>query len=278
MSQRPKTLTIVLNAAIFIILEVAALAILNRSSALHNTWFNRSSQRTQGAVFGFAESVRNYFALKTQNDSLAMENARLLAELARYREMEESVGEAESVVTMPDSRFRYIPATVVRMSRNTVHNHIILNKGLADGVVARSGIITERGVVGIVTAVDEHYAYGLTLMNGNLTVSAKVGNSSLTAPLYWDGLSNDGAWLGDIPPHHAVAPGDTVRTSGYSSIFPAGIPIGLTSSTRLLDGATVRVDVDLFQDFSGIHYVTIVENIDKLEIEALENAENVKGK
>ena len=107
-------------------------------------------------------------------------------------------------------------------------------------------------------------------------MSAKVGEAGLTAPMYWDGLTTDGAWLGDIPPHHAIEPGDTVRTSGYSSIFPANIAIGVTSGTHLVDGATVKVDVDLFQDFSNIHYVTIVENRDKAEIESLEATENAK--
>ena len=50
----------------------------------------------------------------------------------------------------------------------------------------------------------------------------------------------------------------------------------MTSGTHLVDGATVKVDVDLFQDFSNIHYVTIVENRDKAEIESLEATENAK--
>ena len=162
------------------------------------------------------------------------------------------------------------------MSRNSAHNYIILNKGSEDGVVPQSGIITERGVVGIISSVGKHYSYGLTLMNGNVTVSAKIGSSGINAPMRWDGLSSSGARLLDIAPHHSISPGDTVRTSGFSNIFPAGIPIGVSTGTNLVDGSTISVDVKLFQDFSNVHYVTIVENRDKAEIEALEKAEEIR--
>ena len=77
----------------------------------------------------------------------------------------------------------------------------------------------------------------------------------------------------DLPPHYAISPGDTVRTSGYSTIFPPGIPIGITGDTRLVDGSTRQVDVELFQDFSTVRYVTVVENLERTEITALEAVE-----
>ena len=273
MAQGRKTSAILLSAAIFILLEVAALAMLRSSSTLHDLALGRASRRVQAALWGGGETVRNHFRLQRQNDSLAMDNARLHEELQTYRLRDEQTREEAASVSGQGRQFRYIPATVVKMSRGTAHNYIILNKGSEDGVVAQSGIITERGVVGIISSVGKHYSYGLTLMNGNVTVSAKIGSSGINAPLRWDGLSSSGARLSDIPPHHNIAPGDTVRTSGFSSIFPADIPIGVSTGTRLVDGSTVSVDVELFQDFSNVHYVTIVENRDKAEIEALEKAE-----
>ena len=168
--------------------------------------------------------------------------------------------------------YRYTPATVVKMSRNRTHNYIILNKGSDDGIRPQSGIISDRGVVGVVQAVDRHYAYGLTLMNPGMSVGARVGRTDIVTPLSWDGFGSDRALLRNLPPHYDIAPGDTVRTSGYSSIFPPDIPIGITGESRLVDGSTRQVSVQLFQDFSTVRYVTVVENLERSEWMALEAA------
>jgi len=124
--------------------------------------------------------------------------------------------------------------------------------------------------VGVVQAVDKHYSYGLTLMNPQMSIGARIGGSELVAPLTWDGRHSGRALLSNLPPHFNVAPGDTVRTSGFSSIFPPDIPIGVTGGSRLVDGSTRQVDVELFQDFSRLRYVTVVENRDRAAIMALE--------
>ena len=245
---------------------------MSRSSTLQDIWFNRMSHRVMGALWGGTETIRNHFNLQKQNDQLREENFRLSEELRALKDAGEMLTEEAELVKGSGSRFTYIPATVVKLSKNSSHNYIILNKGSEDGVTPQCGIITGEGVVGVVSAVGKHYSYGLTLMNPNLSISSRVGDSGVTAPLVWDGLSSNGAKLSDIAPHLSIEPGDTVRTSGFSTIFPAGIPIGTTGKTSHVDGSTIQVDVTMFQDFSNIHYVTIVRNLDRSEIEELEAA------
>ena len=251
-----------LSAAIFILLEVAALAMLRSSSTMQDIAINRASLRTSAALWGAGERFRYHFRAEKLNEQLAERNAELELALREYQLQEAKLRD----------NYSFISATIVKMSRNGAHNFIILNKGSKDGVTPQCGIITGEGVVGVVSAVGKHYSYGLTLMNPNLSISSRVGDSGVTAPLVWDGLSSNGAKLSDIAPHLSIEPGDTVRTSGFSTIFPAGIPIGTTGKTSHVDGSTIQVDVTLFQDFSNIHYVTIVRNLDRSEIEELEAA------
>ena len=86
----------------------------------------------------------------------------------------------------------------------------------------------------------------------------------------WDGFSNSKAILSEIPHHVIFEKGDTVFTSGYSSIFPPDIPLGTTGEARIVNGATYDIEISLFEDFGALRYVTIVENIGKEEIEKLE--------
>ncbi|MCR4860405.1 MAG: rod shape-determining protein MreC [Bacteroidales bacterium] len=249
-------------------MEVAALALLHGSSTLQNIWINRASHRTMAFLWEHGETLRSHFRLEGINRELQAENARLQERLRYYEQQQTELGRPP----VRDSlTYRYTPATVIKMSRNRTHNYIILDKGSEDGIQPQSGIITERGVVGIVEAVDRHYAYGLTLMNPGMSIGARVGRTEIVAPLYWDGFSSGGAVVRNLPPHYDIAPGDTVRTSGYSSIFPPDVPIGVTGATRLVDGSTRQVDVSLFQDFSSVRYVIVVENLERNELMSLES-------
>ncbi len=272
MAQGRKTSSLLICAATFILMEVAALALLHGTSALQNIWINRASHRVMAMLWGSGETLRSHFRLERLNEELLAENARLQERLLAYERLEAGRGEQARAGTPPKSTYRYIPATVVKMSRNRTRNYIILDKGSEDGIRPQSAIISTRGVVGIVEAVDRHYSYGLTLMNPDMSVGARIGGTDVVAPLSWDGIHSDGAVVRNIPPHYAIEPGDTVRTSGYSTIFPPGIPIGTTGQTRLVDGSTRQVDVTLFQDFATVRYVTVVDNLERAEIMAVEAA------
>ena len=266
--QKPSSFLV--SAATFILLEVAALALLHSGSTLQNIWINRVSHRTMAFLWGSGETIRSQFQMDELNQELQAENARLQERLRAYERMEVEQEELDRMAARESEAYRYTPATVVKMSRNRTHNYIILNKGSEDGVHPQSGIISDLGVVGVVEAVDRHFSYGLTLMNPDMSIGARLGNSQLVAPLSWNGRSSGRAIMRDLPPHIDVAPGDTVRTSGFSTIFPPDIPIGITGGSRIVDGSTRQVDVDLFQDFSKLRYVTIVENLDRTVITALE--------
>ena len=103
-----------------------------------------------------------------------------------------------------------------------------------------------------------------------MSISARLGKKGAAGPLVWDGIHSNGAVLKEIPHHMEFSPGDTVYTSGYSSIFPPDIPLGITGDSRVVNGATYEIEVALFEDYSALRYVTIVENINKEEIRSLE--------
>lgn len=272
MPKNSKSFLPLITAAIFIAMEIAAVAMLKSSSALQDVWLNRASHRMIGRLWSGGETVRNHFSLAKQNDALVAENFELRERIRDYELAHEAAVEA-TLSTSGDRRFVYIPATVVKMSRNSMHNYIILNKGSEDGVTTHSGIITGKGVVGIISAVDKHYSYGLTLMNTSVSVSSRVGHSGMVSPLVWDGENTNRGMLKDIPLHYTIEPGDTVVTSGFSNIFPADIPVGITGETEIVYGSTSRTAVTLFQDFGALRYVTIVKNPARDEVSELERRE-----
>ena len=267
----------IFSAAVFILLEIASLSMLSHNSRLQKLWLSRVSHGFMAKTWGTTQAVSNYFSLKKQNDELALENERLRAIVRGYGQAALESDPAFQPELKGDG-FNYIPATIIKSSSNTQHNYLILDKGSDDGVRENSGIITSKGVIGIVDAVSKHYSFAISFLNKELNISARLDTSGAVGPLAWDGLTTDGAVLKEIPLQFKYTPGDTVYTSGYSAIFPPDIPLGIAGEAKVINGATNEIKVRLLQDHSALKYVTIIENTRLGEIEAIENRERKEGK
>lgn len=253
---------------VFIGLEAASLLMLSHNGTLQRTWLAGLSHSFMAKTWGATQSARDYFSLKKQNDALALENHQLQEAVRRFEHC--AIVSDNTSVPVVDDGFRYTPARIIKSSANSQHNYLILDKGAEDGIAANFGVVTSKGVVGIIDAVSRHYAYVLSFMNTEMSISARLGREGAVGPLVWDGLHSDSAILKEIPLQIKFSPGDTVFTSGYSSIFPADIPIGLTGTGKIINGATNEISVALFQSHKALKYVTIVENIRMKEIEEME--------
>ena len=265
-----KIVTLIFNAAIFIALEIAALGML-RSSKAQDFFVSKGAHAFMAKVWGSTQAVKYYFSLKQANEELAAQNFALNQELQAWMQYAEEATRDSLTRSFEDiAGFHYMSASIVKISRNKQHNYLILGQGSEDGVVPRSGIITPQGVIGIVDAVGKHYSYAISFMNTDFSLSARLGREGAVGPLVWDGKSSGSAILKEIPLQYRFEPGDTVYTSGFSSIFPADIPIGLTGSSRIVNGATYEINVSLLQNVGAARYVTLVNNVGRQEIESLE--------
>ncbi|MBQ6286304.1 MAG: rod shape-determining protein MreC [Bacteroidales bacterium] len=260
----------IFSLAVFILLEIASLLMLSNNSELQKLWLARISHGFMAKTWGTTQAIGNYFSLKGQNDELALENERLRAVVRGYEQASHDA-DPSSRPFDGDNGFHYIPATIVKSATNTQHNYLILDKGSDDGVVENSGVISPKGVIGIVDAVSKHYSFAISFLNKEVNISARLDTSGAVGPLAWDGKSTSGAVLKEIPLQFKYSPGDTVYTSGYSAIFPPDIPLGIAGEAKVINGATNEISVSLFQDHSALKYVTIIENTRIAEIEEIEN-------
>ena len=265
-----KIVVILFNTAIFIALEIAAFGML-RSSKAQDFFVSKEAHALMARLWGSTQAVKYYFSLARTNDELAAQNFALTQEVLAWRnaaEQEKRDSITRSIASIGE--FRYMSGTIVKISSNKQHNYLILGQGARDGVVPNSGIITDKGVIGIVDSVSEHYSFALSFMNTEFSLSARIGRDGAVGPLVWDGKSSSGAILKEIPLQYRFEPGDTVYTSGYSSLFPADIPLGVTGESRIVNGATYEIQVRLHQDMGAVRYVTLVNNDSRMEIDSLE--------
>jgi len=266
MRKRTSWLSTLANVAIFIVLEVAALQMVSHNAPLQRVWAVKGTHVVMAKLWGSSNNIRYYFSLRSANEKLAQENHALTKELLEAREMLRKVHvDTSRFAAQPG--FSALAAEVVRISHNGQHNYLILNKGFEDGVQEKSGVITRSGVVGIVDAVSAHHAFAFSFQNNDISISARLGLEGGSGLLVWDGISSGKGVLKEIPLQYKYQPGDTVYTSGHSLLFPPDIPLGIAGGSRVINGATNEIDVQLFQDFSAIRYVTVVHNNSFDEIE-----------
>lgn len=271
--QRRRTITgTLINTAVFILLEIAALGMLRHGDSLQDLFISRAAHGFLGYFWGVSENIADYASLRTENRHLAEEILRLTETITRLEEEAAAVAARDSAdyTTAWRGKYEFIPAEVIKNSVNKQHNYLIIGKGSDDGVRPQTGIITSRGVIGIVDAVSRHYSYAISFLNSDSSISARIGKDGAAGPMAWDGKGSGNALLREIPLQVKFEEGDTVYTSGFSTIFPPDIPIGRITGSRIVNGATFEIKVSLFQDFSSVRHVCLVRNRDLDEIMSLE--------
>ncbi len=216
--------------------------------------------------------------LRERNADLNRRNAELQSELLALRERIQLMAEQQCTDTMTlDSGmmpFRFVVANVINNSIARPFNYLTLNKGERDGVRPEMGVIDASGVVGIVSVVGPHSSRVISLLNPHFRLSCKLKRSDSFGSLVWDGRDPEVALLEELPRHTVYSPGDTVVTSGYSAVFPPGLPVGIVLDDDYNDHENFfTLKVKLLSDFTSLNNVQIVVSDISAELKSLEAGE-----
>lgn len=234
-----------------------------------------SAGRAVAGVYDMAANISDYFGLKEINDGLNRQNAELQSqvyelqlELQRYQQRYE---EDTMTVVEPLRKFDFRVARVINNSVSRPLNYITIDKGADDGIAPEMGVVDQNGVVGIVNIVSPHYSRVLSMLNPNFKLSCKVKGNDAFGSLVWDGKSPREALLEELPRHTIYNVGDTIITSGYSAVFPEGIPVGTVVATEhTVDDNFYTLRIRLLTDYSQLSNVRIITNHDIDEIKSIE--------
>lgn len=255
---------------LFFALEVTAFVIIYRFNNYQKASFVNYTTGVTSSFYTAVSNTREYFYLRSINDSLQVENARLHSQLitSYYKNNFTPVQVNDTVYKQ---QYEYIPAQVVNNSVTKRNNYITLNRGRLHGIEPEMGVISENGIVGIVMNVSEHYCTVLSLLNNNCKISAKIEKNGAFGSLVWEGEDPRYASLKDVNKHVPLMSNDKIITSNFSTIFPEGIPIGKIYSHTLDAGDNFHtIKVELNTDFSTVSTVYVIRNLMKEEQAELE--------
>jgi len=252
------------NLIIFLILEGITLYLLASGNTYQNT---RVVNGVRGITYGHDTRIsrmRDYLNLRDINEKLAAENIALKSKLSILGNRESNVF-TSITDTLFNQQYTHTEAEVVGNSVNKQKNFFILNKGRRQGITTEMAVTESGGVAGVIVGVSDNYSVAMSILNLDFRLSARIKANGYFGSLTWDGRDYRHALLNEIPQHINLNEGDTVETTGFSTIFPEGLVVGTISEFEKRGGDFYRIVVDLNTDFKKLHYVDVIGNLKKNE-------------
>ncbi len=235
-----------------------------RDNAYQRNAMISSANVVTGNISRISGAVTAYLSLQKTNRALLERNDELEMQLLQLRQhLDQLTADTITFTGFVDSTgvFPYstIIAKVVNNSVARVSNYITINKGRKDGVAPDMGVVSERGIVGIVTTAFDHFSVVIPPINPKFKLSGKVLGSNYFGSLHWNGRSPRYVSLNELARHVEFQQGDTIVTSGYSRAFPENIIIGtIHKYERQHDDNFNSLEVELATDFHALNYVRVI--------------------
>ena len=234
---------------LFLVLEAISFVLLFQFNSYQGSVWFTSANAVSGKVYEQSAKVKSYFQLETINEELTKENLYLAHRLQLLNaQKEDSIADSlahASALLQHLSPYKLIPAKIVHASLNKRDNLLTINKGARDGVKRDMGVVCGTGVVGIVYLTSNHYSVVIPVLSSQSSISCVIENRG-----YFGYLR-----------HAHFRLYENVVTSGYSSVFPAGIPVGkILHVYNSPDQMSYRLQLQLSTNFGTLRDVFVVDN------------------
>jgi rod shape-determining protein MreC len=102
------------------------------------------------------------------------------------------------------------------------------------------------------------------IIHTKISISSRLKTNGQIGGTAWDGRNCQYVHLKEIARHISVNEGDTIVTSGLTSVFPEGVMIGEVYETSLGQGDNYhQTTVKLSTDYKSLKYVQVLRNKNK---------------
>lgn len=239
----------------------------------HKSKLISSTNFISGGIINERKKITDYFNLKQENETLIKENTILRNKLALLKS-KDSISQTFIKDTIYRQKYSYINGEIIKNEYHKPANFLTINLGIKNGITKEMAVINDKGIIGIIDDVSNHYARVQSILNRNSKINARFKNSFYFGSLSWNGKNPNTVQLTDIPRQATFKKGDTIITGGKSTIFPEGIPIGTVINFPKKLSASNTLDIKLFNDMSNIGYIYVINSYDKDEVKSLNSDKN----
>ncbi len=250
------TLILVMTVSVF------SLADNSLISTAVNAVFRGLFQISASAASAQSE-VSDLEALKTENEELKKENARLREQLVDYLETKEENQQLRGYYELKEKNpsLKLLPATVIRRDPNDDFCGFTLDVGSADSVKVNDSVVTENGLVGRVSRVDATTCMVTTILSPDTRVAVvdkQSGDGGIISGS--DSLcSRKMTGMGKLDGNNKIAADDIVVTSGTGGVYPPNLIVGKIKELEYnsYDSSQTAV-VEPFDDINSITAAAVI--------------------
>ncbi len=186
--------------------------------------------------------------LRDENEALKARVAALEEENLQFREAIVASGHLQRIVQMREGfEVELLPAQVVGQDVSSFFRSVLLDRGRGQRVLSGMPVVSDGGLVGVVTATSPNAARAMMLLDRRSAVDAIVQRSRARGIVRGTGTGE--VEFSFVVRGDDVQPGDIVITSGVGGVYPKGIRIGTVTEVeaepdQLVHRAEVRTSVD----------------------------------
>lgn len=259
---------------LFVLLAGISLVLLFNFNDFQQSVYLTSANSVCASVHEVRSELTGYIGLREENRKIEATNAALKAkvmELERtLQATRELVPDTATLIPQPE-RFNFIVASVLNSGTGHARNYITINKGTRQGVKPGMGVINSSGMVGIINVCGRNTSRAISVLNTGQNFSVKVEGTSYVGILSWFQGDPTVAYVENIPRHARFTKDAMVVTSGYSTSFPEGIPVGrVVSRVKGRSSNYFTLKIKLIPDFRHLQTVWIINDIYKAELDTLQ--------
>jgi rod shape-determining protein MreC len=255
----------------FLLLEILCSWLIIQNNQFQSTKYFNSSDRLFARIHATSQNIRDYFSLAEVNYTLAEENAFLRKRLEQRNELIKAMPASAIKDSARIKQYDFVSAKVVNNTTKYYKNFITIDRGEDAGLQPGMAVISAGYAVGKVKTVSKHFSVLISLLNLDEQVSCIIKRTGHFGTAQWDGTDPALINLKYIPRHVMPAVGDSVVTSGYNAVFPAGTYVGKIKEVKLKEEALFYdIKIELAQDFGKLAFVEVIKSNLKKEKDSLE--------
>lgn len=214
-------------------------------------------------VAGFFNMLLSAKDTQKENEELKKELAdayKDLSDFEKYKNENEQLKKFLEIKELnPDYKMQ--SAMVIGRDSSSKFGSFTIDKGSLNSISVSDPVITEQGLVGIVTHVGPTYSVVTTILDPEINVGAynsriqSTGVVGGNAELYEKGKTK----LRLLPRDTALLSGDIIETSGIGGVFPAGILIGTVDVIKAENsGVSMYAEIEPVVDVMNVTNVMVI--------------------
>lgn len=228
-----KSLPVKIFLLVILILFLIAVFTMNSNSTFFSSLINNSTYSMSSVSAAASKNItdhKSYDELVKENDKLTKQNQKMRNQLIDYEKLKEENQKLWKFYDLKKTYPQYIiiPALVLKRDTNSDFYSFTIDKGKSSTVKVNDPVVTENGIVGWISEVDENTARVVTVLSPQTSVAAKDNKTSDM------GIVTGNAELSDknytaftkLPKNHKVKKGDMIISTGASGIYPKDLALG----------------------------------------------------